>query len=135
MNLKERVEMTVGCKDCESIPKVARAGHVVDYKDKLVQVMHDGTLVSANGYCGKWMTEIVQRLKGHHEPQEELIFHSILQHCRPNNFIIELGSWWAYYTNWYLNRVPNHAICIEPTRSTVRLRKPISHSMGIKPLC
>ena len=115
MNLKERVEMTVGCKDCESIPKVARAGHVVDYKDKLVQVMHDGTLVSANGYCGKWMTEIIQRLKGHHEPQEELIFHSILQHCRPNNFIIELGSWWAYYTNWYLNRVPNsHAICIEP---------------------
>jgi len=59
INFEERIEITVGCKDYESITKVKRANYVVDYQDMQVQVMHDGTLVSAVGYCGKWMTEIV----------------------------------------------------------------------------
>ena len=115
MDIDERVKMTVGCKDCADVTKVANAGHIIDYQNKRVQVMHDGTLVAADGYCGQWMTEIIRQLRGHHEPQEELLFHSVLQYCRPNNYIIELGAWWAYYTNWYLNSVPNsHAICLEP---------------------
>ena len=115
--------MTVGCKDCESIPKVARAGHVVNYKDKLVQVMHDGTLVSANGYCGKWMTEIVQRLKGHHEPQEELIF--ILYFSIVGQIIsllnLEVGGLTTRIGILIGCRIPMQSV-LSQTRSTARLR-------------
>ena len=107
--------MTVGCPDCALIPKVEQAGEIVDLAGKPVQIMHNGIRVRADGYCGDWMTSIIKGLRGHHEPQEEAIFHAILPRCRPGCWIVELGAWWAYYTNWYLKEVPDsRAICVEP---------------------
>ena len=111
----ERIAMTVGCPDCALIPKVEQAGEIVDLAGKPVQIMHNGIRVRADGYCGDWMTSIIKGLRGHHEPQEEAIFHAILPRCRPGCWIVELGAWWAYYTNWYLKEVPDsRAICVEP---------------------
>lgn len=110
-----RVLMTLRCRDTDPIPKVARAGEVIEHDGRLVQVMHDGTLVVAGGYCGDWMTEIIRGLKGHHEPQEELAFHNLLCHCRPGTRIVEVGAFWAYYTNWYLGAIAGStAVCVEP---------------------
>jgi len=71
--------------------------------------------VPAGGYYGEWMTEIIRRLHGHHEPQEELLFHHLLPHCRPGSRMVEIGAFWAYYTAWFLSVVPGStAVCLEP---------------------
>jgi hypothetical protein len=78
----KRIGMTVSCRDADLIPKVAGAGEIIEREGQRLQIMHEGTLVKADGYCGPWMTEITRRLRGHHEPQEELLFHHLLRHCR-----------------------------------------------------
>jgi FkbM family methyltransferase len=110
-----RTMMTLRCNDCSSISKVAMAGKIVTENERLVQIMHNGVKVVADGYHGSWMAHIIRSLQGHHEPQEELIFNSILRFVRHNSLMVELGSFWAYYTLWYLAEVPGaRAICVEP---------------------
>jgi len=110
-----RVRMTVSCRDCDPIPKVANAGAILEKNGVRVQMMHEGTLVRAGGYHGDWMEQIISNLRGHHEPQEELIFHNLVKAARPNTRMVELGAYWAYYTNWYLGAVPGStAVCVEP---------------------
>ena len=114
-DLSQRVRMTVGCRDTDSIPKVPGAGEVVEQGGERVQIMHEGTRVIADGYQGGWMTDVIRDLRGHHEPQEERLFHHLLQYVRPGSLFVELGSYWAYYTNWYLGAVPGStALCVEP---------------------
>lgn len=96
-----RVEMTVGCRDCDLIPKVHDAGKVVSLGGKSVQIMHNGVRVVAGGYYGDWMTNIIERLQGHHEPQEEVIFQEILKHVSPHATMLELGGFWSYYSLWF----------------------------------
>jgi FkbM family methyltransferase len=113
--LQTRVNLTASCSDCSPIPKVADAGVVFDCEGVAVQVMHEGTRVLADAYCGEWMTDIVRLLRGHHEPQEELLFHHLVRHAHPGSLIVELGAWWAYYSNWWLGAVPGaEAVCVEP---------------------
>jgi hypothetical protein len=110
-----RVEVTLACRDCDPIPKVPGAGRVRCIDGRRVQLMHEGSLIDAGGYCGDWMTRIIADLRGHHEPQEELAFRALLRHVRHGSLFVELGAWWAYYTTWYLRAVPgSHAVCVEP---------------------
>lgn len=112
---RRRIEMTCACRDAEPVPKVAGAGQVFRHRGRLVQRMHQGVLVPAGGYYGEWMTEIIRRLRGHHEPQEELLFHHLLPHCRPGTRIVEVGAFWAYYSSWFVAAVPGgRAVCLEP---------------------
>jgi hypothetical protein len=121
-DVSRRVRMTVGCRDTDPIPKVRDAGEVVVQDGQRVQIMHEGTRVIADGYCGGWMTDVIRGLRGHHEPQEELLFHSLLGHVRPGSTMVELGSYWAYYTNWYLGAVPGStALCVEPDPDNLEL--------------
>jgi FkbM family methyltransferase len=110
--------MAASCRDADLIPKVAGAGEIFEREGQRLQIMHEGTVVKADGYFGPWMTEIIRRLQGHHEPQEELLFHHLLAHCRPGSRMMEVGAFWAYYTCWFLRAVPGAtAICIEPNSS------------------
>ena len=110
-----RIEMTVRCGDCESIPKVDRAGEIVVENGASVQIMHNGLRVSAGGYHGPWMSEIISRLKGHHEPQEELVFHEILKRVTSEAVMLELGGFWSYYSMWFLQGMKGRrAFVIEP---------------------
>jgi FkbM family methyltransferase len=121
MSDEGRVRMTVGCRDTDRIPKVSNAGEVVDVEGVRVQIMHEGTRVLAGGYHGEWMMEIIRDLRGHHEPQEEWVFHQILQRVRPDSLMVELGCFWAYYTNWFLGAVEGgRAICVEPDANSLR---------------
>jgi FkbM family methyltransferase len=115
--------MTAGCRDSDTIPKVAQAGRIRRGPDgAMVQVMHEGTLVLAGGYHGDWMSEIIRRLRGHHEPQEELLFHHLLQACAAGTLMIEVGAFWAYYTAWWLGAVPNsRAVCVEPDENNRKI--------------
>jgi FkbM family methyltransferase len=112
---RARVEMTCCCRDAEAVPKVAGAGAVFRRHGRPVQRMHQGVLVPAGGYHGAWMSEIIRRLRGHHEPQEERLVHHLLSHCRPGTRMVEVGAFWAYYSAWYLTAVPGAtAVCLEP---------------------
>jgi FkbM family methyltransferase len=117
MNMDDlsRTLMTMHCQDCNTVPKVADAGRIVVENGELVQIMHNGLRVVAGGYHGDWMAHIIRGLHGHHEPQEELVFHSLLRLARHNTLMAELGAFWAYYSLWFLREVPgSQAVCIEP---------------------
>jgi FkbM family methyltransferase len=115
MHARDRIDMTLACRDTDAIPKVPGAGSVTCGPPVSVQLMHNGLKILAGAYHGEWMTKIIGCLHGHHEPQEERIFHDLLRHVRPNSLMIELASFWAYYAMWYLRSVPgSRAICVEP---------------------
>lgn len=111
---RRRIELAVSCRDSDLLPKVAGAGRV----EGGVQVMHNGVLVEADGYQGPWMTEIIERLRGHHEPQEELAFHVVIERLAATStrpVVIELGAWWSYYTLWARKKIPSaRSFCVEP---------------------
>ena len=121
-DVSRRVRMTLSCRDTDPIQKVADAGEVIEQNGERVQIMHEGTRVIADGYCGGWMTDVIRGLRGHHEPQEELLFHHLLTYVRPGSLMVELGSYWAYYTNGYLGAVPGStALCVEPSAANLEV--------------
>lgn len=119
-----RATTAITCRDCESIPKVANAGAVETVEGAHVQIMHNGLKVKYGGYHGDWMANIIHGLRGHHEPQEEKAFYEILRYCRPRTNIIELGSFWSYYSMWYLKNTPfSKAYCLEPDATHIAVGK------------
>lgn len=97
---------------------MADAGQFRQVGDTAAQVMHNGILIEKDGYSGAWTTEIIRRLRGHHEPQEELVFARTLERIAATEAaptMIELGSWWAYYSLWFLRAHPDGRIlALEP---------------------
>jgi FkbM family methyltransferase len=80
--------------------------------------MHNGVLIEEGCYYGPWMTEIIRVLRGHHEPQEEVVFHEVLERLvatEPDASMIEVGSFWAYYSMWFHQRTQgNRIVALEP---------------------
>jgi hypothetical protein len=92
LNNEQRAEMTASCRDCDHIPKVPDAGWVFAGDGRPVQIMHNGVRVVAGGYYGDWMTSIIARLHGHHEPQEEGVSYAILKNVTSDATMLELGG-------------------------------------------
>lgn len=114
-SIEERVEMTACGRDCDAIPKVEDAGELRVIDGTSYQVMHNGLLVEAGGYGQDWTVEIIRRLRGHHEPQEEKVFHEVLKRLPEDSVMMELGSSWAYYSMWFASRTPGgRSFCCEP---------------------
>lgn len=114
-SLEERADMTITCRDTDYIPKVPNAGKVIRKSGMDVQIMHNGVAVKRGGYYGDWMERIIKDLRGHHEPQEEKIFHELLKQLQAGSTMIELGAFWSYYSLWFHNQIPNAVnICCEP---------------------
>ncbi len=110
--MRARVLKTIACRDADTIPKVPGAGEVLA-GDPPLQVMHNGVKIIQGCYHGDWMTQIIRCLRGHHEPQEERVFHAIVQALPPGAVMIEAGSFWAYYSLWFHHAVSgaqNHLI-------------------------
>ncbi len=118
-SLQRRIDLTTSCRDADAIPKVAGAGEVADHDGVRVQRMHNGVLVEEGCYYGAWMTEVIRRLRGHHEPQEELAFHRLVERLREapaaEPVMVELGSFWAYYSLWFARALPGaRLVLVEP---------------------
>ncbi len=113
-----RVRMTTSCRDSDRLPKVEGAGEVFGLEDGTqVQRMHNGLLVLEGGYLGSWTTEIISGLRGHHEPQEEVAFAAVLDQIaatEPSPTMVELGSYWAYYSMWFQQRTGGRVVDLEP---------------------
>ncbi|MCU1476038.1 MAG: hypothetical protein JWQ64_731 [Subtercola sp.] len=124
-DLVHRMVTTMSCHDSDDIPKVERAGEVYEHDGTAVQIMHNGLLVEADGYGGTWMTEIIRVLNGHHEPQEELVFSRIVARLHETggaHAMIELGSFWSYYSLWFCAEFPDgRVVAIEPDPANLEL--------------
>ncbi len=125
LDVDARAAMTSSCRDTDYIKKVAGAGGYKKYKKYDVQIMHNGLLVKRGGYYGKWMEQIIESLKGHHEPQEEKVFHEILKRIDSKSpTMIELGSFWSYYSLWFHKEMRNAKnICCEPDINNIEVGK------------
>ena len=100
-DMRIRIEKTVSCRDCDEITKVKNAGRIVDN----YQIMHNGLKIIQGCYHGDWMSEIISRCNGHHEPQEEKAFYEVLKYIKEGSTMIEVGSFWAYYSMWFNTKI------------------------------
>ena len=122
---ERRIANAVACRDADYIPKVPDAGRVrLDEAGNRVQVMHNGLLVVEDGYYGSFITSIIERLRGHHEPQEEKVFYEVLKAVPPGSAMIELGCYWAYYSLWFQKAVPSaRTFMVEPSGNALECGK------------
>ena len=115
---RHRIGLTVANRDTDVIPKVAGAGEVIERDGVPLQLMHNGVVIREGSYHGAWMTEVIRQLRGHHEPQEELAFYTVLERLACNAerpTMVELGSFWAYYSLWAKSRIPaTRIVLLEP---------------------
>ena len=82
---------------------IARVEDAGREEDGLV-TMHNGLRVQAN-YYGTF-SEILKLNKGVHEPQEERMFASVLEHVPAGATMVELGAYWAFYSLWFQTAIP-----------------------------
>jgi FkbM family methyltransferase len=119
-----RVQTTIGCRDCDYIPKVENAGFIDSEHNPPFQVMHNGVKVVLGGYHGDWMQRIIASLRGHHEPQEEKVFYELLKFVNKQPVMLELGSYWAYYSLWFKKNFPDGTnYMVEPIVEKMELGK------------
>ncbi len=80
------------------LPKVKNAGQIIDNS----VIMHNGLKVNLgeHSYYGDF-SKILLMNKGVHEPQEERIFMEVLKYIPENSIMVELGSYWAFYSMWF----------------------------------
>jgi FkbM family methyltransferase len=85
--------------------------------------MHSGVRIVAGEYYGEWMTQIISELGGVHEPQEEVVFHSLLDRLPPDATMVEIGAYWSYYTLWFMSHSPStrRGIAVEPDLRNLRV--------------
>jgi FkbM family methyltransferase len=115
---ERRIAITTAVRDTDRIPKVPSAGSVEQRDGTRVQVMHNGVVIEEGCYYPDWTTEIIRELRGHHEPQEEVAFHVLVERlCEEGGapVMLELGSFWAYYSLWLKHAVPEtRCLLVEP---------------------
>ena len=121
---RDRIELAALGRDTEEIPKIPNAGMVFhNTAGEAIQLMHNGVKVIADGYYGHFNSEIVEKLRGHHEPQQERVFYEVLKlvTCL---VMIELGAYWSYYSLWFHQSIPNAInYVVEPIAENLELGK------------
>lgn len=105
--VQKRIEITSSCRDSDAIPKVPDAGKIFfdETRQKPYQVMHNGLKVFNDSHYGQFNTQVIANLSGHHEPQEEKVFYEVVKTIPEKGAMIELGSYWAYYSMWFARQV------------------------------
>jgi FkbM family methyltransferase len=94
------------------IPRVENAGEVII--DGKYVVMHNGITVTHNTYYGEF-SNCLQTNLGCHEPSEERMFQEVLNDIDDGATMVELGSYWAFYSIWFNKQINNaRNFCIEP---------------------
>ena len=135
MSDDDRVAMATRPRDCDPVPKVAGAGEVRMENGRRVQLMHNGLRVVADGYCGAWMTRLIELCHGHHEAQEERMFHEVLRRLPPDATMLELGGYWTYYSLWFLQGgKQRRAVVLEPDPKNLAVGRANAELNGLAPV-
>jgi FkbM family methyltransferase len=101
--------------DCAEIPKIADAGRCFSDHEGDYQLMHNGIKIRLGTYYDDLNKVIIEKLRGHHEPQEELVFYKVLQQLPEKAIMLEVGSYWGYYSLWFKKEKPSGSVyLIEP---------------------
>lgn len=107
----QRIKDVLCCADNKFIPRHPQAGTV---KGGLM-TMHNGLKVHAGSYYGWGSHQVLVENKGCHEPQEERAFAEVLRHLKPRSTMLELGSYWAFYSAWFARDIPDaNCVMVEP---------------------
>lgn len=96
--------------------------------------LHNGVQVLEYGYYGDF-SEILKLNKGCHEPAEEFLFQTVLKNIKNDTpIIIELGSYWAFYTTWFLKTFPSgKGFCVEPESEGLKIGKQNAEKNNVFP--
>lgn len=80
-----------------------------------------GIKVNKDSYYGNHIN-ILKLNKGSHEPSEERMFQNILTDIPENGIMLELGSYWSFYSIWFNKTVKNAKnYCIEPGDAEMKI--------------
>lgn len=113
---QRRIDLAMSCPDNVYLPRVADAGKV----QRGCVTMHNGILVSRGSYYGVGMHLLLQKNRGVHEPQEERVFMEVLNLMPQNAVMLELGSYWGFYSMWFHQKVSG-PVCylVEPSARNI----------------
>jgi hypothetical protein len=102
------------------ITKCENAGVCIDN----VVTMYNGIKIHNQSYYGNF-SDILILNNGVHEPQEEYIFSKVLDKIKSKNpLMIELGSYWAFYSLSFLKSQKNgKTICVEADEELLEIGK------------
>lgn len=108
---QQRIATVKASADNQRFSHVPEAGMIF----KNYQLLHNGLKITLGSYYDYGNTHLLIENKGIHEPQEEFAFAEILPLIPKGGTMMELGSYWAFYSMWFASRV-NGARCfmIEP---------------------
>jgi hypothetical protein len=108
---RARIDDVVSCPDNTLIPRCDEAGRL----EGSIITMHNGVKVHAGGYYGAGILNMLMENRGVHEPQEERVFEEIIRTLPSDCCMLELGSYWGFYSLSLL-RVRPQAKCylVEP---------------------
>jgi hypothetical protein len=110
----------------QDIPRVKEAGQIgVDSEGREYVYIHNGlkVLMGKHAYHGEF-ADILTTNRGCHEPQEEKVFQEVLgaiQHESP--VMIELGSYWAFYSLWFKHVTHGEVYLCEPMKHALDIGK------------
>lgn len=84
--------------------------------------LHNGIKIFNEYYSN--FSDVLSYNLGVHEPSEERAFQKVLSKLKPNSTMVELGSYWAFYSIWFMKQTPNSiSYCIEPSDYNIDLGK------------
>lgn len=108
---QKRINLVVKSPDNNKINKVENAGKIFsDY-----QLMHNGLKIHLGSYYNLGNSKLLEANSGIHEPQEEYCFQEVLKHLNHNASMLELGSYWSFYSMWFQQSIKNPVnIMVEP---------------------
>lgn len=110
-NWKRRAALVQQSPDNDKIHHVPDAGQIRHDH----QVMHNGLKISLASYYDYGNTVLIRDNRGVHEPQEEYVFQEVLKAMPEGATMLELGSYWAFYSLWFAHDVKNaRCYMVEP---------------------
>lgn len=108
----ERVRLVQASSENEKISKVENTGQIVDGH----LVMYNGLKIHPYSYYGKPALNLLIQNNTVHEPQEEYVFERVLEGIKPNSLMVELGSFWSFYSMYFMKKCSGgRAILVEPS--------------------
>ena len=108
---KERIATVQQSTDNKKLHHIANAGKVFPK----YQLLSNGLKITLGSYYDYGNTHLLIENRGVHEPQEEYAFGEVLKSMPSGACMIELGSYWAFYSMWFAKDVnQGKCIMIEP---------------------
>lgn len=117
---QERISIVKSSPDNQNLPRTEGAGKIFDDH----QLVNNGLKITLGSYYDYGNTHLLLENKGVHEPQEEFAFAKILPFITDQATMMELGSYWAFYSMWFAQQVKEpRCIMIEPDPHKINFGK------------